>query len=153
MYASGLHTAARVRKALASWRGSAIDEASTARRSSVRPAPALPGPLRKLKKEFWPGSGLSRRGREPPSGDAFAVSWARRSFASSELARLVGAPTATDEPGRELSFPAAWRWARCGLPGTTLKPPSPFLPPVQLSPEPPPDPGRERPGARFDCVF
>lgn len=60
--------------------------------ASMRPAAIPLGPLIKLKKGFWLGSGLPGRGVPPPIGEIFAVSCARRTLASMRVA-LVDAPS------------------------------------------------------------
>ena len=57
--------------------------------ASMRPAAIPLGPLIKLKKGFWFGSGLPGTGAPDPIAETLAVSWARRTFASMRVALLV----------------------------------------------------------------
>jgi hypothetical protein len=62
--------------------------------ASMKPAAIPLGPLSKLKKGFWVGSGEPGFGGPPPIAETFAVSCARRALASLRVAFV-------DEPSRK----------------------------------------------------
>jgi hypothetical protein len=80
-YANGLQGTGGVRKALERSFGSAIAAPNTASRSNIRPVPAPPGALRRLKNGFWSGSRGLCPGK-PTSEVAFPVWWPELSFAA-----------------------------------------------------------------------